>query len=131
MDRTTFPPDAEEHIPVLSEPVNVETQSTEAGPGVRKNNPFLPYETLERLAQERALFVESLSQLTFGERKSVPPAEVTPSREETTDTQDKNLKILIAHTAHDVFLDFLPAMQEEIFKRLKKELQSSGAASRK
>lgn len=119
MDYSSLAPTPkDEHIPLLSEPAQFKQKPGQPSETKGKTNPFLPYDTLEKLAQERAHFLASLPKMTSNEKSQ--PGQSAHTKSTENDSQDKRLKSLIAQTAHEVFLDFLPAMQEEIFKRLKK-----------
>ncbi|PID43327.1 MAG: hypothetical protein CSA52_03720 [Gammaproteobacteria bacterium] len=117
-------------IPILSVKAGNQTGLSPHPDSGYNNNPFLPYDTLARLATEREQFKRALNGANSktdspdtASHSPLPLAETTGNRLAETSLLrgQTNLELLIAQTAHEVFLDFLPAIQGEVLKRLEKQ----------
>lgn len=122
-------------IPILNERYEFGPESTTKGvvtkvPATNRNNPFLPYDTLEKLAAERLQFQQQLAEFDHyfddkntkfnnrSDRIRQPCKIATPD----TDTTTESIRELIRTTTKSVMTEYSSEIEMEVFRRVKTKL---------
>lgn len=94
-----------------------------------KNNPFLPYETLERLANERRQFQKQLAEFgqyfEFPQSRGYSLTESALQEDVEPSVQADNtecIKALIKSTTQTVMSEYAAEIEMEIYRRVKTKL---------
>ncbi len=114
-------------------------------PSDNRSNPFLPYDTLEKLAAERVQFQQQLAEFDhyFNEkdstRKKLPNSlkatSLSPQPkkqlEETTEIKTESIRQLVQTMTQAVMAEYAAEIEMEVFRRVKTKLLGSNESGSK
>jgi hypothetical protein len=106
----------------------------------KKNNPFLPYETLEKLAAERVQFQQQLAEfehhfnlkqvtlkkpVTFTFKEQRKPVGKKPEASAARDLKTESIRDLVRSVTEMVMAEYAPEIEMEVFRRVQTKLLGS------
>jgi hypothetical protein len=109
-------------IPVLNDRCDSLTSKISSD-SKHRNNPFLPYETLERLAEEREQFKEQLAEFGHHFEMAQPLNQRTATQSPSFDElKTECIESLIKETTATVLSEYQHEIELEILRRVKQKL---------